>query len=255
MDNKVLICTVAGGPPNWPFVNSIFCLKAPGEKMFRHLHGKQGVDDGHNRLIEWFLAETDFDWMFHLDSDAVVHHDTLLRLLSWGEPFVSALAFQRRPCYAPVVYRDIDENAESDGFWMRKVEMTLEWLQIHPELIQLGKPVVLEPRPDDALYEVDRGGAHCLLTHRSVLEAIEPPWFSRSGTRIKQGSGSDFTFYAKAHEAGFTTWLDRSVIAGHLVQEWCAGAMDFIVWNAVTTWLPNGRQASVTIKLQKEEQK
>lgn len=250
--NRVLVCTVTGGPPNWPYVNSIFCLRAPGEKMFRHLMGKQGVDEGHNRMIEWFLEETEYDWMLHLDSDAVVHPNTLIRLLSWNEPFVSALAFQRKPSFAPVVYRGIDESKE-EGFWIRQVNMTLEWIQEHPGLIQLGQPVVLEPRPDDALYEVDRGGAHCLLTHRSVLEAIPPPWFVRSGSQVKRGSGSDFTFYKKAKEAGFRTYLDRSVVAGHLAQAVCVGAMDFIVWNNVTAWSPNGRPAGLSLMMTNKE--
>jgi hypothetical protein len=36
------------------------------------IEGKQGVDAGHNELIEHFL-NSEMEWLLSLDSDAVVH--------------------------------------------------------------------------------------------------------------------------------------------------------------------------------------
>ncbi len=232
--DKVMIATVAAGQPNWPFVDSVFGLKAPGEKMFRHLAGKQGVDEGHNRIIQWFLNETDYDWMLHLDSDAVVHPDTLLRLLSWDVPFVSALAFQRRPPFVPVVYQG--QMEDDSGMFKRHPLLVLEWLKRYPELVKMSNAGLVADRPDDALFEVDRGGAHCCLVHRKVFEAIKYPWFVRTGSRAQAGAGSDFYFHDQAHQAGFKTYVDLSVVAGHLTGDLCIGALDFMVWSSVTDW-------------------
>lgn len=249
---RVAICTVAGGPPNWPYVRSVFGLRTPAEKMFYIVHGKQGVDEGHNQIIRWFLQATDFEWMLHLDSDAVVHPNTLLRLLSWGKPFVSALAFQRKPPFVPVVYTDPYIGEGGHEYFKRPVEEVLKWMGRHPELVeQMGRPVVLDPRPDDALIEVGRGGAHCLLTHRSVFEAIPDPWFRRS-SQLNTGQGSDFDFYAKARAVGFTTYLDRSVLAGHLTSEHIVSGVDFAVWNRAVVWTHEGRPTGFAVEISSE---
>jgi len=246
MADRVCICTVAEGPPkSWEYMEAIFDLRAPGGKLFRHVAGKQGVDDGHNRLIQWFLDYTDFEWMLHLDSDAVVHRDTLMRLLSWDVRFVSALAFQRRPPYVPVIYTDPNPNPE--GSFKRPLGLVSEWLSQHQELLALSQPVVLNPRPDDALWKINRGGAHCCLTHRSVLESIKPPWFTRSGPGESLGAGSDFTFHAKAIEQGVQPYVDMSVVAGHMVGNLCISALDFAVWNTVVEWTKNGRPGSIEV--------
>jgi len=245
--DRVCICTVAAGEPNWHFTESVFTLKAPGLKLFRHIAGKQGVDDGHNRIIEWFLGHTEFEWMLSLDSDAKVHRQTLMRLLSWDVKCVSALAFQRVPPFPPVCYTE--RHPVNKEFFGRPIQRVAEWIGKHPELIHQSRAIVLDPRPDDALWEVVRGGAHCLLTHRSVLEAIEPPWFVRTGKNVKEGSGADFTFHRKAREAGFKTYVDMSVVAGHTTGGLVIGALDFLVWNAVGTWNASGTHADIRVTL------
>lgn len=243
----VCICTVAAGLPNWPFTESVFTLNAPGLKLFRHIAGKQGVDDGHNRIIEWFLNYTDFEWMISLDSDAKVHHETLMRLLSWDVKFVSALAFQRVPPFPPVCYTH--PHPVNPEFFGRPIEKVAKWITKHPELIHQSRAIVLDPKPDDALWPVLRGGSHCLLVHRSVMEAIEPPWFERSGRNAELGRGADFTLYRKAREAGFETYVDMSVVAGHTTGDLVIGALDFMVWNSVGTWDPTGTKADITVIL------
>ena len=246
----VCICTVAAGSPSWPYLNSIFQLKAPGTKMFRQVGAREGVDQAHNRLIQWFLEETAYDWILSVDSDAVLHPDTLLRLLSWEKSFVSALAFKRSPPFPPVVYTE-PQGDEVDC--RRPIQDILRWIGSHPQLLELRRLVVIEPRPDDALFEVIRGGAHCLLTHRSVLEGIDPPWFMREGEGAEEGYGSDFAFYRKARDAGFTTYVDLSVVAGHLTGGLCIGALDFLVWSNTGIWSADGNSLDITMALPGKE--
>lgn len=233
---SVLIGTVAVGQPEWPYVESLVALKAPGPKMFMMVNGKQGIDEGHNQLCESFLA-TDMEWLLSLDSDAVVHPDTLMRLLSWEEPFVSAVATGRVPPFWPVVFN----GGQPNGTFKREIAMMRQWVQRYPELIGMNKrAIVLDPRPEDALFEVERSGAHCLLVHRSVVEAIKPPWFMRCGSRGNLGGGSDFYFTKMAREAGFKTYVDRSVLSGHIVHGHVAGLLDFMVWDSVLNYETGG---------------
>lgn len=223
--DSVMIGTVAAGPPEWSYVKSLFALQVPGEKIFTLIKGKQGIDEGHNQLNEAFL-ESECEWLLSLDTDAVVHPMTVFRLLSWGKPFVSALAFGRIAPFGPVSYND----EQPDGTFKRDIAMMRRWLVRYPQLMQLSTHTILQPRPDDALWSIERSGMHCLLVHREVIETVQPPWFARTGRNAKRGSGSDFYFTKKVREAGFETYLDRSVVAGHIVHGHVANALDFAVW-------------------------
>jgi len=231
---KVAICTTWGRSPHPRYWKSLLALRvAGGSWVYRDIQGKQGVDEGHNRLIEWFLAESGCEWMLHVDADAVVHPGTLERLLSWDKRVISALAFRRKGPFCPVVYIG---DADGEEVFYKDLPGTRAWLQAHTELLVLNGPAMTEGRPDDALIEVDRTGAHCLLTHREVFEAVDPPWFRRVGSGAVAGSGSDFWFHRSAQAAGFTSYVDRSVIAGHLNGDWCVGGLDFLAWDGITDW-------------------
>lgn len=247
----IVIATPTWRQAEWRYVESLIGLKTPNRApwTFRRVFGKNGIDAAWNDIIKWFL-ETDNEWMLHLDSDAVIHPDTLLRLMSWYEPLVSALAFKRRGPTTPTVYIGATGEVVEDGGdevpeWWIAIEEIREWLVAHQEMVVINRPVVLQPRPDDALIEVDRTGSHCLLVHRCVYEAIEPPWFERVR---HTGEGSDFDFHAKAQAAGYKTYVDRSVIAGHLAGDWCIGAVDFLAWDAIADW----DAGEILIKIAKE---
>lgn len=224
--NSVMVGTVAVGPAEWSYVKSLVSLEAPGSKTFHLVRGKQGIADGHNRLIRDFL-DSENEWLLSMDADAILHPKTLIRLLSWDKKFVSAVAVGRIAPFQPVIYN----NENEDGTFMREIGMTRSWVREHPSLLQVSTPVVLLPRPNDALFEIERSGAHCLLTHREVFEAIDEPWFMRSGARANEGRGSDFYFTKMVREAGYDTYIDRSVVAGHIVHGHVANLLDFAVWD------------------------
>ena len=222
------ICTTWGTYPHPRYWKSLLRLHIPGKWEYRDIQGKQGVDEGHNRLIEWFLAESGREWMLHVDADAVLHPGTLERLLSWDKPLVSALAFRRQGLRCPVLYDVEGVSVTDDDILRMDWTAARQWILSHAELLVLDGPAMVEERPGDALFPVARTGAHCLLTHRSVFQAIEPPWFRRGDT---VGSASDFYFHREAQRAGFTSYVDRSVIAGHLNGDWCVSAIDFLAWS------------------------
>ena len=120
-----------------------------------------------------------------------------------------------------------------------------EWLYQHlPQLGEVDQAPLLNDLRGWPLHEVERTGTHCILTHRSVLEAIEPPWFEAIHD---SGSGSDFYFHAQAIEAGFKSYVDLSCIAGHLQGDYCVGPLDWLVWDKTTTYDGAGKRLKIQI--------
>jgi len=245
MGATVTLCIPAAGPPTWALLESLLRLHLPdGGCEFRRVGGDDGmaIDIARNRLVHEFLIENQAEWLWFVDRDAKLHPDTLLRLLSWNQPVVGALAFTRHWPVAPIVYAGEHHKDEQGRAWYKiQVAETREWLRTHPDL-WTSEPVVLEPRPDDALRQVDFTGAHCLLIQRRVLEAIEYPWFQLDPDTVLQnhrqvaGTGCDRFFCERVRAAGFPIYVDRSVVAGHQYGERSLGALDFLAWDKITDW-------------------
>jgi hypothetical protein len=67
------------------------------------------------------------------------------------------------------------------------------------------------------LVEVALVGTACLLVHRRVLEAIDPPYFKMEldDDCLYIKDSEDFTFCRKARRAGFSVWLDTDQPCSH----------------------------------------
>lgn len=228
----ICIGCASSDSPRWPFVDSLFRLQAPvGEKLEWMREGPMAVDTGRNEVVRRFLA-TDAQWLLWIDSDAVLHPLTLVRLFSWQKPIVGALAFQRYGPCLPTALRGKDPTGVGEG-WAIQVGEVREWVRKYPQLLQ-SNAVLLAPRPDDALHPMDRTGCHCLLTHRSVYEAIDEPWFKGDPTR--RHTREDMHFCEQAEKASIPIFVDYSVVAGHLYGDRPIGPLDFIVWDAVSEY-------------------
>jgi hypothetical protein len=237
--------TPAGGPPTWGLLRSLIALRGPGSGgfWFNAAEGL-GVEQARNLLIERFL-QSPCRWLLFVDRDAVLHPMTVIRLMSWNAPIVAALSFARTEPPTPTVYAGAQPAVASDppvivagldlvGYRVNWEE-TRGWLLAHPEL-RSNDPVILAERPDDALAPVDFTGMHCTLIRRDVLERLRPgPWFERvhpiGGPR---GAGEDYYFCRMAARAGFQTYVDRSVQAGHLAGDRSVGGLAFLAWDAIT---------------------
>ena len=191
-----------------------------------------------NSVVKTFLDTTTDEWIFSVHNDVVLHPETLMRLLSWEKPLVSALIFMRQSPVLPHVWKAYDTPAQN---YTMRINDTREWLMSHREYIQFG-PVVMEPRPVDALTEIDFTSTSCTLMHRDVLEAMRKQvcdiWFRWDDDL--NGGGEDRNFFEQAKIAGFQAYVDRSCIVGHQVGEIPTGAADFIAWDSVSQWKNTG---------------
>ena len=169
----------------------------------------------------------------------VVAPETLLRLLSWKKPLVSALIFMRVGPVIPHIWKKYDEN--TDGRMVMRINDTREWFYKHQNYIQYG-PFVMKPRPKDALAPIDFTSTSCTLIHRSVLEAMQPIvkdiWFEWDD--VRKGGGEDRKFFQNAAAAGFPAYVDRSCVVGHVAGDYMTSSMDFIAWDAIAEYRDTG---------------
>lgn len=154
------------------------------------------VDVARNQVMAKFL-ESGFDWLFFADCDQTFEPDTIGRLLVHDKPVISGRYHMRREPYHAVAY--VKHRTKTGAHCYAPVHY------------------------GQGVFEIERGGAGCLLIHRSAAQAI----FARVGHnwfRYQRGPedphdftvSEDFHFYQQAREAGFPCWLDWDVEAKHL---------------------------------------
>lgn len=225
---RFTVAVAATDRPSWLFVTSLLSTRIPDGGGFTFLHENTypALDAARNKLVRDFLAR-DGEWLLMVDSDIVYLPDTLIRLVSWGLPLVSALVFHRPVPHLPMIYRGAVEGEER-ARWI-KVDETHQWIVAHPKLWTIG-PAILDPRPDDAVVPVDFTGMGCVLVHRSVIAAFGPPWF-----RLNENlQCEDRFFYEQASKAGFATYVDRSCTVSHIPGDNPISALDFEAWYAIS---------------------
>jgi len=231
-------------PPNWRAVLSWLNVDWP--EGCKHDFVKSGhgeLCDMWNNTVAEFLA-SDCDWLWSCHSDIEFWPGTLKRLLSWDKPLVSALMFMRNGAAIPHVWEGRPDTGKPG--YLGKVRETFNWFfNNHMEAVTHG-PCIIVPKPHDALFKVDFTSTGCTIIHRSVLEAIKPPWFVADVTVVQgimartSAAGEDRVFYEKAAAAGFEAYVDRSCVAGHMPENVSVGVMDFACW--MTAWDPLGKE-------------
>jgi len=194
-----------------------------------------------NELVRGFLA-TDAEWLFSTHHDVSFVPETLTRLLSWNKPLVSALVFMRRNPVLPQIWKSFDDDP---GHYAMRINDTRVWFYGHREYIRFG-PFVMEPRPEDALVDLGFTATACTLIHRSVFEDIRAKlpnqhdgyWFVCDNEVT--GGGEDRRFYEYARAVGYTGYIDRSCVAGHIAGDIPTSSMDFIAWDSVADFIDSG---------------
>lgn len=204
-------------------------IRREGDALPRFIRATKGFE-ARDMHVEYFLSETQHDFILLLDHDMVFPQDTLERLRSYGRPYLSGLYMRRR--YAPIlpVWYEYPENGE---------EFPLVPYTADPER---GR-----------LHRIGASGWGCALVHRSVFEAMRPilkgePFIIEDDMDIwpydlpavmkalqtgdidtlrqeirplrgcKDNVGSDLRFPFYARQAGFDLYGDPDVRAGHMLE-------------------------------------
>ena len=214
------IPTGSARPESWLQIEGLLNTRIPDGYTMRFYRTRPSVDPMKtwNDAVENFLA-SGAEWLWSVHDDVVVHPLALERLLSWNEPLISGLVFTKENPAFPHIWKLNDEGRHT-----QPVDEIKEWFMAREEDIRPGAQV-LYPRPADALTPVSFTSTSCSLIHREVFEKLGGDWFAMD----ERGGGEDRRFFAKAMVRGFTPYVDRSCICGHLGL-WPSGVMDFILW-------------------------
>lgn len=177
-------------------VEALLQLKLPrgskygffGEPSSGGLLGKR------NAAVTEFLAHTELDWLFMLDSDMTPPPETVLRLLAHERDAISALCFTRGPSFhtcagwATLAERDgacvgvLDVKRVSRGYGVQRVTWT---------------------------------GTAALLVHRRVLERLPTPCFDWL-PGVGPLTGEDVYFSNLLRRLDTPLFCDTDLVVGHL---------------------------------------
>jgi GT2 family glycosyltransferase len=227
----------ADSSARWPVINSVWNLETPDNIKLRLVRSNANNPKySWNKVVKDFLDTTTDDWLLSWHSDVVGAPQTLARLLSWDQPLISALIFMRTSPVMPHIWRHYDETPNA---YSQRIRDTRKWFYAHPEFGKEFGPFVMDPRPGDALVPADFTSTSCMLIHRDVLQAmrqeVNDVWFRWDDDY--NGGGEDRNFCQNAAKAGFTTFVDRSCVVGHLAGDIPTSSADFLVWDSVSNVL------------------
>lgn len=124
------------------------------------------------------------DWTVWFDSDMRFPKDVIERLLAHKKPIVAAgYPTRKPPAIEPTQYKDDDDT------------------RAYTEASSTG------------LERIASTGFGCIAVHRSVYEAMDPPWFHIPWDEEEQRflCGEDVYFCRKARAAGFEVLLDHDL--------------------------------------------
>ena len=152
------------------------------------------VDRVRNQICKRFL-ESDADYVLMIDDDTVPPA-TVLDMARHDKDVVGALCYAYIPAlgYYSVAYPSGSRDLKAP---------------------RLGIGDQIEHR---GLMEIELVSSACLLIHRRVLAALDPPYFKMEldDDCLLIKDSEDFTFCRKAGAAGFSVWLDTDQPCSHV---------------------------------------
>lgn len=180
-----------------------------GRKVLRgYLPWRAGalLDIYRNMIIETFLTDYDFEWLWFLDSDVQIDNTTLYTLLDAADP-------STRPVLTGI-YPTLDRwGVPHPSLWYRGQDE-----QGRSTMVQHN---TIPPADEDGLILVDGCGAGCLLIHRSLLQAMRnvfpaaKPWFDMGVLNHSIPIGEDFTFCDRVSQMGYPILAHKDALVDH----------------------------------------
>lgn len=217
MDDKVNVCFgVANYGPLWaPAVSSWIRAVAYAARYFEIQQmgklGGAGITDrqythqAENGLAEDFIDNKDFTHLFFTESDMILPHDAIVKLVDLDKDMASGVYFLRSDNHEvglgqPCLYKRPLASWPDDNYGQIPVSIF----------------------PEDKPFQVDCVGFGCVLFKRKVFEGLKKPYFNLDANKY----GSDMYFYHHARKAGFELWVDPTVQCGQIdyyettIQDW-----------------------------------
>jgi len=181
----------------------------------RKVSGTMGVAAARSEIAAYFLAHTDAEWLFMVDTDMGFASDTVDRMIASAEansvPVLGAL------CFAQKHDPDVRQN---DLYAARyRIQSTLYSYQERPNGERGFQSITKYRR--DAFQRVAGTGAACILIHREALAAVGPEPFMPVTDPKAGGHGTprtfseDLSFCIRVQAAGLDMGVDTSIKTTH----------------------------------------
>lgn len=173
------------------------------------------VDRNRDQIVQDFLSHPDKpDWLLFLDSDMLFPTDIGMRLMALRLPVVGGLYFHRSN-HLPFVMTEFDYQPDQYGrmrrTWLFERQLVYDFLDKEARLPMHDGAVAIDGAKG-RIIPCDAVGTGCMMIHRSVLEALEPPWFEYR----EMAESEDLTFcYRVKHELDVQVYADLGSVCGH----------------------------------------
>lgn len=125
----------------------------------------------------------DFDYVFWMDSDMVIPHDALKKMLEADKEMVTGLYFQRRGNHAPVIYTRFCEPYKN--------------------------------YPENELFLVLACGFGCVLMKTDVIRRVAETHNGLTFQPLNE-VGEDLSFCKRWKDCGGEIWCDPTIKCGHI---------------------------------------
>lgn len=188
----------------------------PGGQFVRKVAGTMGVAAGRNEIAAHFLAHTDGEWLFMVDTDMGFGPDTVDRMVASAE--ANGVSVLGALCFAQKLDPDVQQGPYQAQRY--RIQPTLyAWTEIE-ETGERGFQSITKYRRD-AFQHVAGTGAACILIHRSALEAVGPAPFMPITDATAGGNGTprtfseDLSFCARVAGASLELGVDTAIKTTH----------------------------------------
>jgi len=146
------------------------------------------VDYVRNGILRMFLSK-DFTHLMLLDSDVEPPLDCIERLLALDVPLATG-------CYPVMMHQG------------------LRWALANKDADQHYR-LLARLESDSQPFEVDAGGAGCILIRRDVFDKVAWPWFKWVENEDGSQTSEDIYFFQKCNEVGLRMMVEPTVICNH----------------------------------------
>lgn len=150
-------------------------------------HG-QSPARGRNIIIEDAL-NNNATHVFFIDDDVLIPSDALMKLLNHNKDIVTGLYLMRNFPHRPIIFNKAEANGSCHHHF-------------------------LNGNGND-LIEIVAAGLGCCLIKTEVFKKLEKPWV-RLGQLEMDHWCDDIDFFRRARDAGFKSYCDTTIKAGHI---------------------------------------
>ena len=168
------------------------------------------IREGRLRIAQKFMAMEDATHLCFVDSDNMLHEETVWRLLKYNVPVIGALYFKRRGLPEAVAFKWADEEKQKCYSASQEIR---DWM-IERKVELKAAPQIVDTY-GDSLLQVDVLGFGGVLIRRDVLQHLFDKYGDIFGGHAAD-VGEDVYFSRLCALEGIPIYVDMANIIGHL---------------------------------------